>query len=358
MLGLWGQRLPSAWVLLLLPFLPLLLPAAPSPRHTSYKPVIVVHGLFDSSYSFRHLLEYINETHPGTVVTVLDLFDGRESLRPLWEQVQGFREAVVPIMAKAPRGVHLICYSQGGLVCRALLSVMDDHNVDSFISLSSPQMGQYGDTDYLKWLFPTSMRSNLYRICYSPWGQEFSICNYWHDPHHDDLYLNASSFLALINGERDHPNATAWRKNFLRVGRLVLIGGPDDGVITPWQSSFFGFYDANETVLEMEEQLGRSWEVRNQVFNSWLLLLLLLLLLLRIWLYRRTTQPLPTTGVFQATQDIFSFCLPHVPFFSELPCHQPSQPPRGTTHESGVLRLPHGDSTVLKVSVLGNICGL
>ncbi|KAB1262114.1 Lysosomal thioesterase PPT2 [Camelus dromedarius] len=254
--GLRGLRLPPAGFLFLLPFLLLLLlPAAPAPHRTSYKPVIVVHGLFDSSYSFRHLLEYINETHPGTVVTVLDLFDGRESLRPLWEQVQGFREAVAPIMAKAPQGVHLICYSQGGLVCRALLSVMDEHNVDSFISLSSPQMGQYGDTDYLKWLFPTSMRSNLYRICYSPWGQEFSICNYWHDPHHDDLYLNASSFLALINGERDHPNATVWRKNFLRVGRLVLIGGPDDGVITPWQSSFFGFYDANETVLEMEEQL-------------------------------------------------------------------------------------------------------
>lgn len=46
-------------------------------------------------------------------MTVLDLFDGRESLRPLWEQVQGFREAVAPIMAKAPQGVHLICYSQG-----------------------------------------------------------------------------------------------------------------------------------------------------------------------------------------------------------------------------------------------------
>ncbi|XP_060045517.1 lysosomal thioesterase PPT2 isoform X2 [Erinaceus europaeus] len=254
MLGLPGSRLSPAVILLLLPFLQLLLPASPASHGAFYKPVIVVHGLFDSSYSFRHLLEYINETHPGTAVTVLDLFDGRESLRPLWEQVQGFREAVTPIMAKAPEGVNLICYSQGGLVCRALLSVMDDHNVDTFISLSSPQMGQYGDTDYLKWLFPTSMRSNLYRICYSPWGQEFSICNYWHDPHHDDLYLNASSFLALINGERDHPNATAWRKNFLRVNRLVLIGGPDDGVITPWQSSFFGFYDANETVLEMEEQ--------------------------------------------------------------------------------------------------------
>lgn len=62
MLGLWGQRLPSAWVLFLLPFLLLLLlPAAPAPHRASYKPVIVVHGLFDSSYSFRHLLEYINE---------------------------------------------------------------------------------------------------------------------------------------------------------------------------------------------------------------------------------------------------------------------------------------------------------
>uniref|UniRef100_A0A8C0I6P7 Palmitoyl-protein thioesterase 2 n=1 Tax=Balaenoptera musculus TaxID=9771 RepID=A0A8C0I6P7_BALMU len=118
MLGLLGLRLPPAGFLLLLPFLLLLLPATPAPHRASYKPVIVVHGLFDSSYSFRHLLEYINETHPGTVVTVLDLFDGRESLRPLWEQVQGFREAVAPIMAKAPRGVHLICYSQDGTVWR------------------------------------------------------------------------------------------------------------------------------------------------------------------------------------------------------------------------------------------------
>lgn len=27
-----------------------------------------------------------------------------------------------------------------------------------------------------------------------------------------------------------------WKKNFLKIKKLVLIGGPDDGVITPWQS--------------------------------------------------------------------------------------------------------------------------
>lgn len=68
MVGLRGPWLPSAGILLLLPFLPLLLllPAVPAHHRTSYKPVIVVHGLFDSSYSFRHLLEYINEVWQGT----------------------------------------------------------------------------------------------------------------------------------------------------------------------------------------------------------------------------------------------------------------------------------------------------
>lgn len=34
--------------------------------------------------------------------------------------------------------------STGGLVCRGILSTLSEHNVNSFISLSSPQAGQYG----------------------------------------------------------------------------------------------------------------------------------------------------------------------------------------------------------------------
>ena len=29
-----------------------------------------------------------------------------------------------------------------------------------------------------------------------------------------------------------------YKKNFLALEQLVLIGGPDDGVMTPWQSRF------------------------------------------------------------------------------------------------------------------------
>ncbi|KAF3839507.1 hypothetical protein F7725_018224, partial [Dissostichus mawsoni] len=54
-----------------------------------------------------------------------------------------------------------------------------------------------------------------------------------------------------------HLTFSAWRENFLRIKKLVLIGGPDDGVITPWQSSHFGFYDSNETIVEMRNQEKR-----------------------------------------------------------------------------------------------------
>ncbi|CAM5072302.1 unnamed protein product, partial [Eretmochelys imbricata] len=50
------------------------------PLGAAYKPVVVVHGLFDSPSDFSPLLHFINQTHPGTNVTVVDLFDHSQSL--------------------------------------------------------------------------------------------------------------------------------------------------------------------------------------------------------------------------------------------------------------------------------------
>lgn len=219
-----------------------------------YKPVIIVHGIFDGPKQFQTLSFYITKVHPDTEVTVIDLYDNLSSLKPLWRQVQYFRKALNTIMQKAPDGVHLLCFSQGGLICRALLSTIPDHNVHTFISLSSPLAGQYGDTDYLRSIFPDCMKKTVFRICYNKMGQKVSICDYWNDPHHRSSYLKRNSFLPVLNGETPHRDMEDWRRNFLRVKKLVLIGGPDDGVITPWQSSHFGFYDSNENVIEMRNQ--------------------------------------------------------------------------------------------------------
>lgn len=40
----------------------------------------------------------------------------------------------------------------------------------------------------------------------------------------------------------------------LKLEKVILIGGPDDDVITPWQSAHFGFYDKNLTVVPMRER--------------------------------------------------------------------------------------------------------
>uniref|UniRef100_A0A8C6UNT4 palmitoyl-CoA hydrolase n=1 Tax=Neogobius melanostomus TaxID=47308 RepID=A0A8C6UNT4_9GOBI len=173
------------------------------------------------------------KAHPGTEVTALDMFDDLFSLRPLWTQVKSFRSALESRLNRTKDGAHLICFSQGGVICRALLSVIQNHNIHSFIALSSPLAGQYGGTDYLKKIFPNTLKRDVYKLCYWKFGQGVSICQYW-----NDKYLKHSNFLALINGEKDHKDTDVWRKNFLRIKKLVLIGGPDDGVITPWQSRF------------------------------------------------------------------------------------------------------------------------
>lgn len=78
--------------------------------------------------------------------------------------------------------------------------------------------------------------------------------NYWNDPHQQQLYLQYSAFLPYINNEMPTPNSTRFRDNLLRLRRLVLVGGPDDGVITPWQSSHFGYYDRNLHVVPVHER--------------------------------------------------------------------------------------------------------
>uniref|UniRef100_A0A3P9III5 palmitoyl-CoA hydrolase n=1 Tax=Oryzias latipes TaxID=8090 RepID=A0A3P9III5_ORYLA len=218
---------------------------------SAYKPVILVHGVLSGPRSFKMLTGFIKKAHPGTKVTAIDLFNDGNSTKPLWKQVEGFGKVIQKIMEKSPEGVHLLCFSQGGLICRGVLSTLPNHNVHSFIALSSPLAGQYGVLDVLRKIFPLPARQLVYLLCYKKYSQEkVSICNYWNDPHHRKQYLESNNFLPLLNGEKPH----TWRKNFLRIKKLVLIGGPDDNVITPWQSSLFGFYNHNEEVVEMKEQ--------------------------------------------------------------------------------------------------------
>nr|XP_054770219.1 lysosomal thioesterase PPT2-A-like [Lytechinus pictus] len=219
-----------------------------------YKPVIIIHGMLDGAAEMHFMHDMIMKAHPGTNITIPDIYSYYKSLEHLWKQFPDYLKAIQDVINRSPNGIHLVCFSQGGLMCRAVVEQLDNHNVESLILLSSPQMGQFGDTSYVK-EFPKS-RYEVYRLCYdlSLIGQQISVCEYWNDPYHQPEYQERSDFLALLNNQSAHSQSQQWRKNFMRLKNVVMIGGPDDGVITPWQSSHFATYDKDLNITEMKDQ--------------------------------------------------------------------------------------------------------
>lgn len=68
------------------------------------------------------------------------------------------------------------------------------------------------------------------------------------------LYYKYSRFLPYVNNERNTTKSGKFKRGITKLQHMVLIGSPEDGVITPWQSSHFGYYDANETVIAMRNR--------------------------------------------------------------------------------------------------------
>lgn len=69
-----------------------------------------------------------------------------------------------------------------------------------------------------------------------------------------NLYREYSKFLPYVNNEIDVYNNSDYKTGLIKLKRMILIGGPDDGVITPWQSSHFGYYNNNSSVIEMRDR--------------------------------------------------------------------------------------------------------
>lgn len=170
-----------------------------------YKPVYLIHGIMTGAESMLLIEEeilrvrvvffvlnirdfnfFFQQHHPGTVVYNTERFAGWFSLENAWYQVQKLGEDVMKVCRDHPDGIHLLGYSQGGLLSRAILQSNPDHCVKNFISLSSPQAGQFGDS-FLHLIFPSLVAKTAFELFYSRVGQHTSVGNYWNDPHHQEL---------------------------------------------------------------------------------------------------------------------------------------------------------------------------
>uniref|UniRef100_V5GM39 palmitoyl-CoA hydrolase n=1 Tax=Anoplophora glabripennis TaxID=217634 RepID=V5GM39_ANOGL len=214
----------------------------------AYKPVILLHGIMTGYESMELIKSQIEEKHPGTIVYNIEKFGGWSSLDNMWYQVNEIGEEIVNISQKYPDGVNFLGYSQGALLARTILQANPDHNIHRFISLSGPQAGQYG-TQFLHIFFPGLALKTAFELFYSRVGQHTSVGNYWKDPYHQPLYFNYSQFLPYVNNEIESAKSADFKNALTKLDMMVLIGGPDDNVITPWQSSQFGYFNDNGTVI-------------------------------------------------------------------------------------------------------------
>jgi len=89
---------------------------------------------------------------------------------------------------------------------------------------------------FLHLIFPDLAAKTAFELFYSRVGQHTSVGGYWNDPQRQELYMKYSEFLPLINNEKKTSNSTSFKMGMVRLNRLVMIGGPNDDVITPWQS--------------------------------------------------------------------------------------------------------------------------
>ena len=103
-------------------------------------------------------------------------------------------------------------------------------------------LGQYGIPFFnMSRFLDSELAEEVYHFCYKDVGQKVSICNYWQDPNQKDLYLQESIYLPYINNEIEHDNSQRYKANFVNLSRVILVGGPDDGVIQPWQSAQYRY---------------------------------------------------------------------------------------------------------------------
>ena len=220
-------------------------------RTHCFSPVVLMHGIFDGPDTMVTLETQIKKAHPGTEVYKIDMFNHEYSLIfSLEYQVDKIGDKLKVIMSKS-NSTHFLGYSQGGVIGRALIQTINSHNIETFISLSAPLDGEYGypliDPKYWP---PNVTLEWLSEFFYSPPGQEFSIGAYWHDPKIEESYKKNCKFLPPLT----YPTNEDYKTNFLKLKKLVMIGGPDDKVIEPWQSSHFGFWNNRSELVPMESQ--------------------------------------------------------------------------------------------------------
>ncbi|RLN26900.1 hypothetical protein BBO99_00000009 [Phytophthora kernoviae] len=244
-----------------------------------------------------------NLTADGRTYTALDFCSNECSVKTaISEQVQlaitQIRGIVEQDAAKYADGYHFLAHSQGGSVARGVIEEMDDHNVNTFISMAGDGNGNFFGPQasdavplqvLLQALGPYAIDATVfdfskYEADSTSWKGKFqrdfielvttnkdlqgksSIANIMTPPLADAAlsnWMSINPFLPKVNNLQNcgtDAKCTAdqvrRKANFVKLKAAHFFASPQDDVQAPWQSCVLGKYTTVASVDEIETKFA------------------------------------------------------------------------------------------------------
>ncbi|CAM2718337.1 unnamed protein product [Rotaria socialis] len=197
---------------------------------STYRPVVLMHGILSGADDMNELAGWIRASFPDIYVVSIEVGNGEDDslLWPLEKQVEQFCASVLADEKLRP-GFNMLGYSQGSIIVRGAVEKcsLPVHNL---ITLS-------GIHQVSKYAYESVVQDAI------------SVPGYWRDPYQLNRYIADCHYLPDINNERDARNET-YRDNMLKLNAFVMTYTDIDEVVTPSRSGWFMGYAPNTLDVE------------------------------------------------------------------------------------------------------------
>jgi len=224
-------------------------------------PVVIWHGLGDSADAdgIKDVAALLDEIHPGTYVQAISLGKSTGSadrsasfFGNVTEQIEQVCEQLAKdnILRTAP-AIDAVGFSQGGQFLRGYIERCGHWapRVRSLVTFGSQHNGisEFQDCKLSDWVCHSANALLKSSTVWSNFIQSRLVpAQYYRNIDDFENYLEHSNFLADINNERPHKNAT-YKKNLAELENFVMVLFKDDQTVVPKESGWFAEVNRTET---------------------------------------------------------------------------------------------------------------
>lgn len=223
---------------------------------TSYRPVVIMHGMNNNDGGYQKNIDAIEAAYPGIYVTSLAVYNDLSSmLTPMEKQIEAVAAAIRKDLHLA-NGFNFYGESQGALLARAYVTLYNNPPVYNLVALNGPQDG-VGECPSIEVPVIKQLCGDLgddlqiydWPVC--------SFCTYWRGKNKDQ-YMKHSAWLADVNNDRAI-NKTR-RANMISLNKYMATVALRDTTVQPAQSAWHTYWrwgdEARKTVMNLTETDG------------------------------------------------------------------------------------------------------